>query len=357
MSGAAAPLPARPPVRVLVVDDSATVRAVLSRSLGADPGIEVVGVARDGVEALERAAELQPDVVTLDIEMPRMGGLETLERLMAARPTAVVMVSSHTTEGADATIRALELGAVDFIAKPEYAGIAAPHRIGAVLRDKVKQAAEARVTPVPTLSARRLDRVSPPAEPRARARTVVVIGTSTGGPQALHSVLPALPADLDAAVLVVQHMPPGFTASLAHRLDEISPLAVKEAAEGDRVCPRRVLIAPGGYHMTVTPDHEIHLTQEATECGVRPSVNVTLASAAGVFGSRTLGVILTGMGSDGTRGARAVREAGGRIIAEAESSCVVYGMPRSVAQAGLVDRVVSLPFVAMAVSRACREMR
>jgi two-component system chemotaxis response regulator CheB len=342
-------------IRVLVVDDSATVRAVLARRLDADPTLEVVGRAADGLEALELIAALRPDVVTLDIEMPRLDGLGTLERIMNEYPTRVVMVSSFTAEGADATIRALELGAVDFIEKPSFGGVAAPHAVVDEVSQKVRHAAGARLArlrPRPQRPA-----AVPPAPSGRESRWLpkkVLIGSSTGGPQALQQVLASLPADLGVPVVVVQHMPGGFTRSLAQRLDELSPLSVQEAAPGSRMEVGKVLLAPGGFHLTLDGDGVVALNEDEPECGVRPSINITAESLVRAFGGDVVAVVLTGMGNDGTRGAALIKEAGGSVIAEAEESCVVYGMPRSVVEAGYADRVVSLEGIAGALARACR---
>ena len=341
-------------IRVLVVDDSATVRAVLARRLDADPTLEVVGRAADGLEALELIAELRPDVVTLDIEMPRLDGLGTLERIMDECPTRVVMVSSLTAEGADATIRALELGAIDFIEKPSFGGVAAPHAVAGEVSQKVRHAAGARLTRLRPRPER------PPAVPPPLGRESrwlpkkVLIGSSTGGPQALRQVLTSLPGDLGVPVVIVQHMPGGFTRSLAQRLDELSPLSVQEAAPGSRMEVGKALIAPGGFHLTLDGDGVVALNEDKPECGVRPSINVTAESLARAFGEDVVEVVLTGMGNDGTRGAALIKEAGGSVIAEAEESCVVYGMPRSVVEAGYADRVVSLQGIAGALVRVCR---
>ena len=328
-------------LRVLVVDDSPSVRAVLARKLDESSQINVVGRAADGVEALELARKLPPDVVTLDVEMPRMDGLRALEELMRERPTRVVMVSSLTKEGADATMRALELGAVDFIEKPVFGGVAAPHRIADDLIDKVIAASGARlhrprpVTQLPTAL---------PASTRAAGwlDRWVVIGASTGGPQALRQVLGGLPQDSGVPVLVAQHMPPHFTRSLAERLDTQCAVAVQEARPGSRLKPGLVLLAPGGFHLRVDAGGVCSLNEDEPECGVRPSVNVTLEAVAAVRGRRTVVAVLTGMGVDGTRGAQLIRDAGGRVLAEAEETCTVYGIPRSITEAGLADAVVPL---------------
>jgi len=343
-------------IRVLVIDDSATVRGVLTRELARDPAIEVIGYARDGLDGVEKVEALHPDVVTLDVEMPRMNGLEALERIMSARPMPVVMVSSLTRDGAEATIRALELGAVDFIAKPVQNGIASVHGVIEELKEKIKQAATARVrkyTPKPAGAAT-------PGAPQFGGRwqqRVVVIGASTGGPQALRATLTSFPADTAVPILVVQHMPAGFTRALADRIGEIGPLPMREAKPGSRVEPGVILLAPGGFHMVVKRGGTIELNQAPSECGVRPAVDVTMESAAKAYGPQTLGVVLTGMGHDGTRGAGLIKGVGGEIVAEAESTCVVYGMPRSVVEAGHADKVVPLHQVADTVVRMCKTAR
>lgn len=352
------------PIRVLIVDDSAYMRFTLGKALNAAPGLEVIGAARDGQEALELIPQLQPDVVTLDVEMPRLDGLTTLRQIMARWPRPVIMLSSLTTEGARETILALTWGAVDFVAKP-----ATKANVAAVLDEviaKIRAAAQARVwarpsalTPLPLSQSlgkgvtvgRSEGKSTRPLRLRDR---VVVIGASTGGPAALQTVLAGLPADLPAAVLVVQHMPMGFTRSLAERLDSISPLAIKEAAPGDVLEVGRGLLAPGGFHMTVDENGHIALNQNPTVHGVRPAVDVTMASVAQRYGAATVGVVLTGMGRDGTNGALLIRSAGGQVIAEDESTCVVWGMPRSVVEAGAANRVVPLPEVAAAIEAAVR---
>lgn len=340
-------------VRAVLVDDSATVRAVLRRQLESDGTIEVVGTAADGLAALAVIARLRPDVVTLDIEMPRLDGLSTLRRLMAEQPTPVVMVSGLTREGADATIRALELGAVDFIAKSTL-GTAFEGAVGELIA-KVRAAAGARLRAAGSQSA--IHR-PPPAVSAAGAsrwlQRVVVIGASTGGPQAIRQVVPALPPDLRVPVVVVQHMPAGFTRSLAERLDELGPLRVREANTGMVLTPGEVLLAPGGYHLVFGPQGLVHLDEEPPEQGVRPSINVTMASIARMPRANPVVAVLTGMGSDGTRGCGLIRQAGGYVITEAESTCVVYGMPRAVVEAGWSNESVPLDEVAEAVVRQCR---
>jgi two-component system chemotaxis response regulator CheB len=348
----------KPPIKVLVVDDSAFMRFTIAKYLGDRPEIHVVGAARDGIEALEMIPRLQPDVVTLDVEMPRLNGLSTLREIMAEHPRPVVMLSSLTSDGALETVQALTLGAVDFIAKP--ANKANMVSIMAEVASKITRAAQARVWAVPRARPVQVAAPQPQSSKTTRPlrgrERVVVIGSSTGGPRALNSVIPALPGDLPAAVLVIQHMPVGFTRSLAERLDSISPLSVKEAEPGD--CPEvgRVLVAPGGFHMTLDEHGQVSLNQNPPVHGVRPAVDVTMTAVARQYGALSIGVILTGMGSDGTSGASLIHNAGGKVIAEAESTCVVWGMPRSVVEAGVVDLVVPLGEVAQAIDRLVRNI-
>lgn len=344
-------------VRVLVVDDSAFMRHSVSQVLAADGDLEVVGTAKDGVQALELVDELRPDVVTLDVEMPRMDGLTTLRRLMSARPLPVVMLSSSTTAGASTTLTALELGAVDFVTKPSGPISLNIREVGPELVAKVKAAATARVRHADRRPDRPAPREAPSIVPSAQpSRKVVVIGSSTGGPKALYEVVPALPSDLDASLVIVQHMPAGFTRSLAEKLDDLSTIRIKEAENGDRLRPGLGLVAPGGRHLVVGAGGVAHLADWLPVHGVRPAIDVTLDSAVQVFGAACLAVILTGMGSDGTQGCRQVRAAGGKVIAEDESTCVVYGMPRSVVEAGLADGVVPIEAISREIVRFLRQV-
>ncbi len=342
-------------IRLVIADDSASVRKALTDGISGDPQIEIVGVAHDGIEVIELVTKLKPDVVTLDVEMPRMSGIEALERIMAEQPTPVVMVSSLTGEGTATTIRALELGAVDFALKTASRGSAAVRGLIHDLLGKIHTAAGANVTGLAEsknaggVGAKQEDRQ--PDSPPVR---VVFIASSTGGPQALRLLIPQLPGDLATPVLVVQHLPAGFTARMAKSLNEASPLMVEEAKPGTQIRAGKVLIAPGGVHMKVSKAGKILLNLEDRECGVRPSANPTMESLAEVYGAATLGVVLTGMGSDATRGAGLIKSAGGTIVAEDESTCVVYGMPKSVAMAGYVDKVVPLTRMASEIARRCQ---
>jgi two-component system chemotaxis response regulator CheB len=339
-------------VRVLVVDDSALMRHLVSRALAAAPeGIEVLGTAPDGRTALQAIRDLRPDVVTLDVEMPGLDGLATLRAIMAETPTPVVMFSSLTTAHAAVTLEALAAGAVDFVAKP--AGGAAS--LDAVVRDlasKVAVAATVRVLgrrhPTPAAWAA--------GGGRAAGYGLAVIGCSTGGPQALRQLLPALPRDMPP-LLVVQHMPPGFTAALAERLDRESALTVREAAEHDRPEPGVALVAPGGRHLILRRDGSLTCPAGPPEHGVCPAVDATLRSVVDARGGDVVVAILTGMGVDGTDGARRVRAAGGYVLCESEETCVVYGMPRSVQEAGLAQRQVPLHEMPGALVSAIREGR
>ncbi len=337
------------PIRVMIVDDSAFMRYTINRHLEADPDITVVGSAENGLSALAKIPSLKPDVITLDVEMPKLDGLATLERIMREFPTPVVMLSSLTATGARTTVKALMRGAVDFVQKPS--GSAETRAVMTVLVEKIKSAAQVHTAKVqPTMS---------PDEPLASHHMglrpflpgdpLVVIGASTGGPKALQKVLAHLPADLSAAVVIVQHMPAGFTKSLAQRLNELSSLTVQEAVDGDRLAKGLVLLAPGDYHMEIVGAKRIRLNQAPRRNHVRPSVDITMESAANQCGSSVLGVILTGMGSDGTAGAQQIKAQGGHIIAEDEITSVVYGMPRSVIEAGWADKVVLLPDVAQTI--------
>lgn len=331
-------------IRVLIIDDSAFVRQAVQRMLREDPELEVVGAAADGKQGLELVLEKKPDVVTLDIQMPRMGGLEVLERIMAENPVPVLLLSSLTRQGADVTLRGLELGALDFVDKSSV-GSMSILTLGEELRAKIK--ALARV-PASRLLARSREPVSGPAGARAGVEAVV-IATSTGGPPALQAIIPRLPASLQAAVLIVQHMPQGFTRSLAERLALRSALPVREAQDGDVVGHGQVLIAPAGLHMKLRRRGErvkVWLDEEPKGALHRPSADVLMASAAKAYGPRALGVILTGMGSDGVQGLRAIRDAGGPALAESEETCVIFGMPKAALEAGVVDKSVPLHRIA-----------
>ena len=352
-------------VKVLVVDDSAFARSRIVKVLNDSPGLQVVGQAVDGADAIRQTKELRPDVVTLDIEMPVMGGLMALEQMMRECPTPVVMVSSLTGPQTDATVAALQLGAVDFFLKPSIALPAGTGVTRSDLSKTVMNAATVKVRHLNGKSPKSLINLEvrpvtmPPRESRSSRPgsidQVVLIGSSTGGPRALAEVIPGLPRDLPAAVMVVQHMPAGFTKSLADRLNRTSALQVSEAADGDRIGAGKVLLAPGGYHMIVDMTGKISLDEGPPICGVRPSVDVTALSAVEAFGKNIRAMILTGMGSDGTNGASAIKAAGGKVSVEHESTCAVYGMPRSVVEAGWADDIVPLDECADQIVKMCSD--
>ena len=343
-------------VRVLVVDDSAFMGHVITRELNVDARVTVVGAASNGDEAITMARDLQPDVVTLDIEMPKLDGISALPRILDVCKARVIMLSSNEGIGQANTVRALELGAVDFILKP--GGSISPNlgSIRETLLRAVHGAAAATVQPrqsTPTsLTSEQQARLKRPRGSGSIARRLVIIGSSTGGPQALTTVIPHLPADLDAGVIIVQHMPAGFTASLAARLNDISALAVREAVEDDKVMTGEVLIAPGDYHLRLVNEMgaiRVKLDQGPRVHGVRPSVDVSFISATEAWPGIVSGVVLTGMGSDGATGSEAIRKAGGWIIAQDQASCVIYGMPRSVIEAGQASTVLPLKDVAQGI--------
>jgi two-component system chemotaxis response regulator CheB len=329
-------------VRVLIVDDSALVRQALTELLSRDPGIEVVGAAADPLIARDKIAALRPDVLTLDVEMPRMDGLTFLEELMRTRPLPVVMVSAVTTAGCEATLRALELGAVDFITKPRLDLRERLPEVAREVSEKVKAAARARLRrPLPPAPA-------PARGPRPLAvRTtdrLIAVGASTGGTEAIRVFLAALPPD-SPGVVVVQHMPERFTRAFAERLDRSCAVRVKEAADGDRVLAGHVLVAPGNHHLRVVREGAAFLVRLGSDPPVnhhRPSVDVLFSSCAEAAGSRAVGVIMTGMGDDGARGLLALRRAGGRTLAQDEATSVVFGMPRVAIALGAAERVLPL---------------
>lgn len=360
------------PIRVLVVDDSAFMRKALCGMLASDPRITVVGTGRNGEEALQKIDELHPDVVTLDVEMPGLNGLAALQRIMETRPLPVLMVSSLTMEGAKETLMALELGAVDYIPK-QLDGVST--RIADVKQEltaKIIAAAGAagklrrRRTPVPQpkhegrglrtdLTARSVLSTHSPGTASASARAgrgskLVAIGCSTGGPQALIEILPLLPENFPAGIVIVQHMPKFFTKPFAERMNQLCRIEVREAAESDVVTPGVAFIAPGGAHLRLVrrraTEVEIALFPNTEGLLHVPSVDVMMRSVAEVYGERGVGVVLTGMGQDGLDGMRAIKQAKGRTVVQDEESCTVYGMPKAVVEGGYADKVVPLSLIA-----------
>jgi two-component system, chemotaxis family, protein-glutamate methylesterase/glutaminase len=333
-------------IRVLVVDDSALMRKLIPLILERDPAIEVVGTAMDGAFALKKIAELKPDVVTLDLEMPRMDGIETLRMIMKHAPRPVILFSTHSREGAYSTFKALALGAIDFVAKPKDAASGHLDPIAAELTDKIKVARRASgLKRLPTFEVE-------PVQPIKRKSSIVVapsriiaIGISTGGPNALQFLLTQIPADFPAAIVVVQHMPEGFTDMFARRLDECCALEVQEAKSGDMLIAGRVLICPGNRHIMVRrmPRGEMVVLSDSPPInGHRPSVDVLFHSVAQEFGLTSVGLLMTGMGEDGAEGLGAIKSAGGMTIAQSEESCVVSGMPRAAIQKGFANKVLPL---------------
>jgi two-component system chemotaxis response regulator CheB len=334
-------------LRVLVVDDSAYVRKVVSQLLGRSPNLEVVGTARDGADALTRVAELQPDVVTCDLIMPNLDGVGFVREQMSRRPIPIVIVSV-ASEAGELVLGALDAGAVDFVQKPTALASDRLLEIGEELVSKVIAAASARLQTARPVAGR-----SAAPTPSKGVFDVVVVGISTGGPQALRTFVPRLPADFPLPMAIVLHMPVGYTELYARRLDEVSAVTVVEATHGAELRPGVVLVAPAGRHLTLRRGTggvvATHLDVRPLDTQHRPSVDVLFQSAADVFDSRVLGIVMTGMGCDGREGSAWIKAKGGRVITQNEETCVVYGMPRCIVEAGLSDRAVALDEMADAV--------
>ncbi len=341
-------------INVLVVDDSTLMRRVITDLLHKHPNINVIGYAINGEMALRQLHKLKPDVITLDVEMPLMNGLETLKEINKIRPTPTVMLSSLTKEGADVTIQALELGAVDFVQKPDARKFDL-NSVEEELIQKVLIASQIAHTKLVERTQKQIQKRERPVirttQKVSRVKTVI-IGCSTGGPQALKQIIPELPHDLPAQYLIVQHMPPKFTEMLAQRLDKMSKIIVKEAKDYDTLEAGQALLAPGNFHMCMGSQNKVKLTQEPPVWGVRPAVDMTLSSAARIFKRDLISVILTGMGHDGSRGVETVKKFGGYSIAEHKSTCVIYGMPKQVVESGYVDKVLPLPDVVDGIIKA-----
>lgn len=337
-------------IRVMIVDDSAYVRKVIKQMLSRSPFIEVVGTARDGTEALDLVQELKPDVITLDLIMPNMNGVEFLREQMQRHPIPVIIVSIASESG-ETALEALDAGAVDFVQKPTALATEKIFEISDELIQKVKAAARVKLSNLTTNIKHQTTATMAPKIPSG-AIDIVVMGISTGGPQALSFLIPKLPENFPIPVAVVLHMPVGYTEMYARRLNEISLLKVVEAQEKTPVTAGTVLIAPAGRHLTFVRQLDgtviTHLDARPFDTLHRPSVDVLFQSAAEVFGDRVLGVVMTGMGSDGKQGAAWIKSHGGLIFTESEESCVVYGMPRSIEEAGLSDK--SIPLSQMAAS-------
>lgn len=336
-------------IKVLIVDDSSVIRTIFSKIISSDPELEVVGTAPDPFIARDKVVSLNPDVMTLDLEMPRMDGLTFLEKLMASKPVRTIVISSLSTEGSDMALRALTLGAVDVLAKPVFDVKTGFEEFGKILTTHIKNAARAQLNSNISLGNRR----APPAQGlktksglhlTQTTHQILAIASSTGGTEALKQVLPFLPSDLPGTV-IVQHMPAVFTKAYAEALNKICPFEVKEAENGDRVQPGRALLAPGNFHMELIRNgayYHIKLQQEPLLHGVRPAADFLFKSVAKYAGANATGLVLTGMGNDGAAGLLEMKKAGAYTLAQDEASCVVYGMPKRAVEMGAVDRSLAL---------------
>jgi len=344
-------------IRVLVVDDSALMRKLIPAILSRDPSIEVVGTAMDGSFALKKIEELHPDVVTLDLEMPRMDGMQTLRLIMRRAPMPVILLSTPPKEGASFTLEALALGAVDFISKPHNAAAGNLESIAESLIEKIKVAKRASGRKLPPAAV--VDEptsVKKPARAALPPKRIIAIGVSTGGPNALQFVLSQIPADFSSAIVIVQHMPEGFTEMFARRLDDCSPLFVQEAKSGDLLLAGRVLLCPGNRHMMVrrmARGDVVVLSDAPPVNGHRPSADVLFHSVAQEFGMLSIGVIMTGMGEDGAEGLGAIKAAGGLTVAQSEETCVVGGMPRAAINKGYATKIITLDGLASFLVSQC----
>jgi len=353
-------------IKVLVVDDSAFMRKIIREILEEDSSIHVVGTARNGQDALAKIEELDPDIVTMDIEMPQMDGITALKLIMRETPRAVIMLSSLTEEGAEVTIRALQLGAVDFITKPTNAS---SYNLGVIKKElavKVKGAASAILRNLRVIKPQVPEKIEPKIELPAlnkrkklgfRLGRAVAIGVSTGGPKTLLDIIPRLPADFPATIFITQHMPAGFTKSLAERMDSLSKIRVEEARDTEIAEQGTAYLAPGDFHMTVSPavlakGVMVKVDEKPLNTLHRPSVDVMMSSVAATYGAKSVGVILTGMGQDGTKGMSLIKGQGGKTLAEDESSCIVFGMPKMAIESGCIDKVVSSRRMAAAIMEA-----
>ncbi len=334
--------------RVVVVDDSALVRGLLAEIINRQPDMQCVGAAADPIVARQVIRDLSPDVITLDVEMPHMDGIDFLARLMRLKPTPVVMVSTLTERGADVTLRALELGAIDFVAKPKIGIADGLRQLASDITDKIRIAAGARLQRAATSAGGAAAPTRPASLGRLSTEKIIFIGASTGGTEATREVLMGLPPDAPG-VMITQHMPPGFTQGYAARLDSLCGISVKEAEEGERILPGHAYIAPGGLHLSVDRSGANYVARLADTEPVnrhRPSVEPLFLSAARVVGPNALGVMLTGMGADGAQAMRRMRDAGSWNVAQDEASCVVFGMPKMAIAAGAVHEVLPLAQIA-----------
>lgn len=331
------------PIKVLIVDDSPFMRMVLKDIIDQQPDMKVIAIAKDGEEAVEKVLSLKPDVITLDIEMPRKNGLEALTEIMQKFPTRVIMVSSLTSKDADITIECLEKGAFDFIQKPAGSTSWTFRDVQDELLKKIRESMNVPIEKLKALHFLERQKIKRRTNFNIIGQKIVLIASSTGGPRSLDTIITQLPENLNVPVIIVQHMPPGFTKSLADRLDKISNLKVKEAEDGELLQRNVVYVAPGDYHLGLKQDdHKIKLFLDKSEKinNVRPSADFTFDLASEIFKENTLAAILTGMGRDGSKGAFKVKHYGGKVIAESKETCVVYGMPKIVVEEGYADFVL-----------------
>ncbi len=348
-----------PPVRVLVVDDSALMRKLIPQILQSDPSIQVVGTAMDGNFGLKKIEEMKPQVVTLDLDMPGMGGLDMLKEIMLRHPVPVIVVSSHSTQGASVTLQALSMGAFDFVAKPIDVSANMPE-IARELIAKIKAAAQSRRVAIAAPLEAQKQSQKAVLEAKTQATRIVAIGISTGGPQALQYLLPQLPKNFPGTIVIVQHMPEGFTEMFSRRLEEICAITVKEAQSGDLLLAGRALICPGNRHMKVKrlPMGDVAvLNDEPRVNGHRPSVDVLFKSVAEEFGEKSIALLMTGMGEDGAQGLGLVKASGGMTIAQSEESCVVFGMPKAAIERGYAVRVIPLDALSNTLQAQCMHDR
>lgn len=334
-------------IKVLVVDDSALVRSLLAEIIRSTPGLQLVGLAPDAYVARDMVKQFSPDVITLDIEMPRMDGLSFLQKLMRARPTPVIMISTLTEEGAEASLQALEFGAVDFIPKPKLGITAGIRDYAESIVEKIQMAAQVKVKPLADANNHRDKIVAPDKKitsPMQGTEKIIAIGASTGGTEAIKDLLLQLPTAVPG-IVITQHMPAGFTRTYAERLNKVTRLHVVEAKGGERILPGHAFLAPGGHHLIVVrsgADYLVKLSDAEPVHRHRPAVDVMMESVALAGGKNVLGVLLTGMGKDGAKGMLAIKQQGGYTFAQDEASCVVYGMPKEAVQIGAVDQTVVL---------------
>ena len=334
-------------MQVLVVDDSALMRKMIADIIGSDPELNVVGTAVDGIDAVRQVETLHPDAMTLDIMMPRMDGLATLKHIMDRHPLPIIIVSSTTREGTETTLKALEYGAIDYVTKPSGEISLNMSDVKNDLITKIKNARNAKII-------KHEQMIYKPIQHKQEFKSkVILIGASTGGPPALERILTKLPQDTPP-ILIVQHMPAGFTKSFAMRLQRGCKFEVKEAEEGDKIVSQRALVAPGGYHMTIGQDEKVHLNTKPAIYGIRPAVDPMMETAAKTYQSKTIAVILTGMGRDGAQGMKAVKNHGGATIAQDEATSTIFGMPKAAIEERCVDEILPIFEIPQEIVRRCQ---